>query len=38
MGLATAQVIVRRHGGLIEAESTPGAGTTVRFTLAQRPE
>lgn len=38
MGLATAQVIVRRHGGQIEAESAPGAGTTVRFTLAARPE
>jgi signal transduction histidine kinase len=37
MGLATAQVIVRRHGGQIEAESVPGAGTTVRFTLAARP-
>jgi PAS domain S-box-containing protein len=38
MGLATAQVIVRRHGGRIEAESVPGAGTTVRFTLGPRPE
>ncbi len=38
MGLATAQVIVRRHGGTIEAESVPGRGTTVRFTLAPRPE
>jgi light-regulated signal transduction histidine kinase (bacteriophytochrome) len=38
MGLATAQVIVRRHGGAIEAESAPGAGTTVRFRLAPRPE
>ena len=38
MGLATAQVIVRRHGGEIEAESVPGTGTTVRFTLAPRPE
>jgi light-regulated signal transduction histidine kinase (bacteriophytochrome) len=38
MGLATAQVIVRRHGGTIEAESMPGQGTTVRFTLAARPE
>jgi len=38
MGLATAQVIVRRHGGDIEAESVPGKGTTVRFTLAPRPE
>jgi len=38
MGLATAQAIVRRHGGDIEAESTPGLGTTVRFTLAARPD
>jgi light-regulated signal transduction histidine kinase (bacteriophytochrome) len=38
MGLATAQAIVRRHGGEIEAESAPGRGTTVRFTLAARPE
>jgi signal transduction histidine kinase len=38
MGLATAQVIVRRHGGAIEAESAPGLGTTVRFRLAPRPE
>ena len=36
MGLATAQVIVRRHGGSIEAESAPGAGTTVRFAAAPR--
>jgi PAS domain S-box-containing protein len=38
MGLATAQVIVRRHGGAIEAVSEPGVGTTARFTLASRPE
>jgi signal transduction histidine kinase len=38
MGLATAQVIVRRHGGQIEAESVPGEGTTLRFTLGPRPE
>jgi len=38
MGLATAQVIVRRHGGQIEAESGQGAGTTVRFTLGPRSE
>jgi len=33
MGLATAQRIVRRHGGDISAESAPGKGTTVRFWL-----
>jgi len=38
MGLATAQAIVRRHGGEIEAESALGLGTTVRFTLAARPD
>jgi signal transduction histidine kinase len=38
MGLATARVIVQRHGGEIEAESAPGVGTTVRFTLAPRPD
>jgi light-regulated signal transduction histidine kinase (bacteriophytochrome) len=38
MGLATAEVIVRRHGGGIEAEAAPGAGATVRFWLGPRPE
>jgi signal transduction histidine kinase len=38
MGLATAQAIVRRHGGVIEAEAAPGAGATIRFCLAPRPE
>ena len=38
MGLATAQVIVRRHGGEIEAEAAPGAGATIRFCLGPRPE
>jgi len=38
MGLATAQVIVRRHGGHIEADAAPGAGATIRFCLAPRPE
>ncbi len=33
IGLATAQRIVLRHGGTIEATGTPGQGATFRFTL-----
>jgi PAS domain S-box-containing protein len=33
IGLATAQRVVRLHGGRIWAQSAPDAGTTLRFTL-----
>jgi len=33
LGLAIARSIVERHGGVIEAESTPGAGTLIRVVL-----
>lgn len=36
LGLAIARRLVEAHGGAIWAESTPGAGTTVRFTLPKR--
>jgi len=33
LGLAIARRLVEAHGGAIAAESTPGEGTTIRFTL-----
>jgi signal transduction histidine kinase len=33
MGLAIARRIVERHGGTIWADSVPGLGTTISFTV-----
>ena len=33
LGLAISKHIVQAHDGVIEAESSPGQGTTIRFTL-----
>ena len=35
MGLAYVRTLVRRHGGDITCQSTPGVGTTFTFTIAQ---
>ena len=37
LGLAIARGFVEAHGGRIRAESTPGQGATVSFTLPRRP-
>jgi PAS domain S-box-containing protein len=36
VGLAIVERIVRRHGGTISAESTPGRGAVFRFTLPDK--
>ncbi|MBI4769254.1 MAG: HAMP domain-containing histidine kinase [Chloroflexi bacterium] len=36
LGLAIAKSLVEAHGGQISAQSEPGRGTTIRFTLARR--
>ncbi|RSZ42287.1 MULTISPECIES: CHASE2 domain-containing protein [unclassified Variovorax] len=33
LGFSVVRAVVRRHGGRIEAQSAPGAGTTFRLTL-----
>jgi len=37
LGLAIAKDVVEAHGGTITAESAPGRGTTIRFTLPPHP-
>jgi len=35
MGLVYVRTLVRRHGGDVECQSTPGVGTTFTFTIAK---
>jgi signal transduction histidine kinase len=37
LGLAISRRIVRRHGGEMDFESTPGAGSTFTFELPPAP-
>jgi PAS domain S-box-containing protein len=37
MGLAYVQKLVRRHGGRIWCQSQPGVGTTISFSLSNKP-
>ena len=37
LGLTVSQSIVERHGGVIEIDSEPGIGATVRVRLPTRP-
>ncbi len=38
LGLAIVKHLIEAHGGLIEAESELGKGTTIRFSLPARPD
>lgn len=38
LGLPTSAAIVKAHGGELEVETTPGAGTSIGFTLPAAPQ